>query len=655
MLDAGPATPRQFARAALVGSVLALVLDLLVLLGPSRSLTSDPGLLGGFFDAQGRAFLAGHLAVPPGTVGFEGILTGGQTYEYYGPVLALLRLPVLLLTHGLDGRLTQLSMLLALLVLLAGTAGLHWRVRAWLRPGAPLGRGELGLVGLLQLAVGAGSVVLYLVARPIVYHETELWGAALAIVALWAVLGVLRAPSGRGVALAGLLAVLTINTRVSVGLAVVLALVVAGAVLLVERPVRRGLVAGLAVGVLAALGSSAAMNVAKFDVPFGIPLDRQVASKFEPSRQAALAANDGTIFGLRFVPTQLLAALRPDAVGSVRAFPWVGVPAGTPKVVGDVRFDTLQRSLSAPTSMALLCLLTLVGLLGAVRLPGRRRWASLGLLAAAAAGYAGVLSIGYVTTRYLADALPLLVLGGALGLQTLVGGGRSRRSWAVAGALLVLLGVATNGGAGLLEQRLTGSTVTEAERASWVRTQDRISDALGRSPHGITQAAALPATAGRRSGDLAIVGRCAGLYVLDSFGDWAPVERTEATGRLQLELRDATRASGVLATAGTGNDRVRLLARRTPTGLSLALRTARGNQPFGAPVPTGTRARVELSFDPSLFGQQLAVARIDGHDAASLSVPGTPRGGFRVGAAVVRIPLRAPVCRRVAARAGLRR
>ena len=652
-------------RAALIGSLLALALDLLLLVGPEGTLTTDPGLLGGFYDAQGRAFLNGSLAVPSGAVGFEGIVTGGQTYEYYGPVLALLRLPVLLVTDGLDQRLTQLSMLLALVLLLAATGALHWRVRDWLRPGLPLARSELALVGLLQVAVGAGSIAFYLLGRPIVYHETELWGAALAVAALWAVLGIVRAPSARGVAIAGTLAVLSINTRVSVGLAVVLALGVAFLVLLTERPVPRRLLIGLAVGALAAVGSSAAINAAKFGVPFGIPLDRQVASRFDPSRQAALAANDGTIFGPQFVPTQVLAALRPDAVGSVRAFPFLGGPGGPPKVLGDVRFDTLQPSLSAPTSMALLCLLTLVALVGAVRAPPRRRWATLGLLGAAAGGYAGVLSIGYVTSRYLTDALPLLVLGGAFGLQTLVGAGRTGRGWLAAAVALTTLGVAVNGGAGLLEQRLTGSTVSEPQRASWVRAQDRIDGALGRSPRGISRGEHLPTPAGRRPGDLAIVGACDGLSVIDAFGNWAPVERTPRTGRLALTLTSGGGAPALVAVAGTGADRVMLLARRTSQGLRLALRTVGGDQPFGPPVVAGESTPVELSFDPSLFGQQLAVARVAGEQAASLSVPAVPAGGFRLGeeaqeptatpfAGTVRVAsLDAPVCRRLARRAGL--
>ena len=66
----------------------------------------------------------------------EGFVIGGRTYIYFGPMPAILRLPVLIFTHDLDGRLTQLSMLLALMVLMWAAARLHWRLRGLVRPGA---------------------------------------------------------------------------------------------------------------------------------------------------------------------------------------------------------------------------------------------------------------------------------------------------------------------------------------------------------------------------------------------------------------------------------------------------------------------------------------------------------------------------------------
>ncbi len=70
-----------------------------------------------FFDAQARSMLDGRLDVPPEVVGFEGFLIGGKTFIYFGPVPALLRMPLMLVTDRFDGRLTTVSMLLAMLVL----------------------------------------------------------------------------------------------------------------------------------------------------------------------------------------------------------------------------------------------------------------------------------------------------------------------------------------------------------------------------------------------------------------------------------------------------------------------------------------------------------------------------------------------------------
>ena len=59
-------------RALAVGSLAALAVDLVMLAGPHWSLTRGTAPLGDFYDAQGRAFLHGHLAVPPSAAGFEG-------------------------------------------------------------------------------------------------------------------------------------------------------------------------------------------------------------------------------------------------------------------------------------------------------------------------------------------------------------------------------------------------------------------------------------------------------------------------------------------------------------------------------------------------------------------------------------------------------
>jgi hypothetical protein len=679
---------RRLRRAAALGGLLALALDLLLLTAGHASLLRQPGALSDFYDVQGRAFLHGRLDVDPAKVGFEGFVAHGRTYLYYGPVPALLRMPLLAVTHGLDGRLTQLSMLLALVILLVAGIRVHEEVRQLVRADAVVGGADIAAAFALPFALGAGSIALFLASRPVVYNETELWGAGLAIAAVAAVLGVVSRPSGPAVALAGTLTALAVNTRVPVGLGPVLALLflasgVAGrlagprlgrlgrglATLAVRGPVRddRRLLAALLAAAIVPVGTSAAVNVAKFGQPFGVPLDRQANVAIDPARQAALAANGGRLFAPRFVPTTLLAALRPDAVGSTRAFPFLGPPRARPTVVGDVVFDDLEPSLSAPTSMPAFVVLTVVGLVFL-----RRRRALRPLLAVllgTAGGFAVTLTLAYTNSRYLADALPFVFLGATIGLETLLAS-RPSHGRVIAAALVALglLGGAINGAAALVTQQLLNPETPEADRASFVATQDGVDQLLGRRPHGLAFGPVLPVAPGR-PGDLFALDECGGLYVA-GFAQWLPVERTDRSGlhRLSVAFPSSPPARAeALLTIGRGARRLTVVSRSAEGRATIELRaggrmTARG---ASVPVPVGRHALVVVSFDPLGSGYFVSV-RIDGRVAVSgparydpaakrslASDPGDPR--LRdFGDSVLPLATPAPVCRRLVRRAELR-
>ena len=195
--DARDEAHRSFRRAAYAGSLLALLVDVSLLSLGHLGLWHQMGLLGSFYDVQGHALLHGHLAVPTGSVSFEGFVIDGRTYVYFGLFPAVLRLPVLLVTHHLDGRLTQLSMLLAFGVLLVSGARLQWRVRAFLGGGETVSKRERYGAFVLSFSLGAGAVPLFLASWPVVYHEAALWGAALSIAAFAAILAAVAAPSAR--------------------------------------------------------------------------------------------------------------------------------------------------------------------------------------------------------------------------------------------------------------------------------------------------------------------------------------------------------------------------------------------------------------------------------------------------------------------------
>src|SRR5271154_4892806 len=71
-----------------------------------------------FYDVQARAMLHGHWDMSPKVLWIEGGGDAGLTYMYCGPVPALLRIPVLLGTSRLDGKLAELPLLLAFVVAL---------------------------------------------------------------------------------------------------------------------------------------------------------------------------------------------------------------------------------------------------------------------------------------------------------------------------------------------------------------------------------------------------------------------------------------------------------------------------------------------------------------------------------------------------------
>ncbi len=94
----------------LAGALLAAV-PFVWMLNVGRLDLTQRHPLGGFYDAQAQSLLDLRWDVPEGALGTEAFMVDGKSYQYQGPVPALLRLPVVALTDRYDGRLTQLSML----------------------------------------------------------------------------------------------------------------------------------------------------------------------------------------------------------------------------------------------------------------------------------------------------------------------------------------------------------------------------------------------------------------------------------------------------------------------------------------------------------------------------------------------------------------
>ena len=153
-----------------------------------------------FYDIQGRALLDGHLAVPDSALGNEAFAVRGHEFLYNPPGPSVLRMPVLLVTDRLDGRMTVASHVRGL--------GAHRRAGRPPRVAGPAparaGRAASGaprpsVLGTFLVVVTAGSTLLYLGSIPWVFHEAYAWAIPMTVGSAYALLGVLQRPTTGGV------------------------------------------------------------------------------------------------------------------------------------------------------------------------------------------------------------------------------------------------------------------------------------------------------------------------------------------------------------------------------------------------------------------------------------------------------------------------
>ncbi|HLM64920.1 MAG TPA: hypothetical protein VK306_11530 [Acidimicrobiales bacterium] len=543
--DLTPADRRRLRRAWWAGALPTLLVYGWVLM-VERWSPLQRQYFDDFFDLQARSFFNGRLDVPPGSVGFEGFLIGGKTYIYFGPLPALLRMPVLAVTDRFDGRLTTLSMLAGMVVLAVASFRLACVVRAMVRGPAPVGRREVRTTAVLAVAV-LFSPPFWLASSAVVYHEATIWGVALSVAGLDAVARWQRRPTGRGLLIASALITGAVLSRQTLGLGPLLALGLAGLTLLVRRwrtgdpaerrlAVRRLLPALVLAGFLP-VALSAGLNYAKLGQLFGLPMDRHLQSLMTDDRDDVLAENTNFIGG-EYVTTTARQYLRPDALDVRSDFPYLDFPRRGPTLMDrSAVFDELDWSSSIPSSAPALTVLALAGVVWTVRSRRRRDFASRlsPLWLGALAGGASVLAFGYVANRYLNDLYPLVVVGGLVGFHA---AGTASASWRPAlwrallggAGLLVGVGVLANLALALEYQHERGPVVPEAWRADWVRWRVALPGAP--SPVSVDRDDRLPPVA---DGVLAVVGDCDGLYV-GVRDRWLGVERGPGVGVHDVRL-----------------------------------------------------------------------------------------------------------------------
>jgi len=521
--EASDQSLRRYTVASLVGLLVGAVpfaWCLLDMWTGSFDLLRKAGI-GNFYDLQARTMIAGHLAVPKGQIGLEAFVHDGRQYIYFGILPSLLRIPVLLIDPGLTGRLTTPYMLVAWLLAGIFASLLLWRVRVLLRGDAVLSIGEAVSHGALLATITGGSVLVFLGATPWVYHEDLMWSVALSLATVFALVGVVERPSALRVWGLGFALLLTTLNRVTTGYACV------GAVVLVALWFWRGRngaehrrwVLPLLVTAVVAFVASVAVNMAKFGIPVGLPMEDQVWTHLNAHRRVFLASNGGKYYGLKFLPAAALAYLQPLGVRFGTVFPFVSLPAAPAKTLG-VIFDNTYQTASAPATMPLLLVLSAVGAFAVFRRKAVDKLKSLRwVLLCLCFPVAVTLVWGYLATRYLADFMPLLVLGAILGMLELWRrwDGRSRhgrpnrrpRIVAVAAILvLTVYGIVAN----------VGISITPAEQwrqsqvVRYVQFQKSVGDLIG-SPvtKDVVRGPQLPYWA--PAGEIFIVGNCAGFYI----------------------------------------------------------------------------------------------------------------------------------------------
>ena len=684
---------RRFRRAAAIGGLLATpIFYWMVTAGRLNPLHAEP--FGNLYDVQARSLLRGHWTVPTKQVAFEGFRVHGKTYVYFGPVPAIFRFPVLAITHSLDGRLTQVSMLAAFAVALVFVARLSGRIRWLVRGADPVSTLELWCVGAYVFLIGTGSVILFLGSRALVYHEAELWGVALALGAYDAILDFLADPSRRAVVLAAVWSSLAFLTRASVGAGPVIALgIVLAATLLryvaariprddrwaIERALRsparwlavppaagrRSVLASLAAATAAPVALYGYVNEARFGTLFSLPLDKQIYTRLSAVRRHALAANGGSLFGVKFMPTQLVQFLRPDALRFQSVFPWVNFPRAA-TVVGHVIFDTRDWSSSGPSSMPLLTVLGLVGL-GIILVRRHRPAVANGAdatrapLLGAVAGGLITLTIAFVANRYLSDFLPAIVLVSLVGLHWLLGIGARRAAprWIrTVGFTLLVLAVSSlwiNFALAIDYQRLL-FPAQGMERVGFIGFQLDVDRWLPGGPRLRPHTGPeLPAVGGLA--ELFIVGHCGGLYWSDS-RQWFAIERANSTGHFRLRARfpstSLEQPEALVSIGSTTDSNTLVVELITPTRAQFLVDSGRETVRISKPAtvhPGGTDL-IDVVLDHRVHAARVSVdGRVVLDELTSL-MPGNKAviGGTdaadrpRFSGTIDSLPVRTPLC-----------
>jgi hypothetical protein len=531
---------RRFTIAVLIGIVVVLPVLFWLLwdlwsgsVNPLRSVPYD-----NFYDLQARAMFHGRLNLPPGQEGIEAFVHNGRQYTYFGLFPSLIRMPILLVTSSLDGKLTGPSILLAWMTTAVFSSLLLWRLRILMRGRAIVGRAEAASYGVLMATIMGGSVILFLAATPFIYNEDFAWSVPLTVGSILGLLGVMERPTWGRVTFSGILILCANLDRAPAGWGCVIGAGLVAVWFALGRggPSNRRWMVPVAVIAVVPFLVSCAATYAKFGIPIGLPMADQIWASVNAHRRQFLMANGGKAFSFSFLPSTLWAYWQPFGLHFSGLFPFITPPTAPAAWLNGAVLDQTYPTASVPATMPLLFLLSCWGVVTAFRPRGlgQVRLTRI-LLVAAAAGAAGVLLWGYISERYMADFMPFLILASAIGLidvwrRLASRGRRARRLSLGVVTVFALYCIGTNVAIAAEPE----AQWTTAQNARFVTAERLLSiQSLGAS---VRTGPALPYWA--PAGQLFAVNHCSGLYL--STGDnmtdvpgqqiehytWTPVEQS---------------------------------------------------------------------------------------------------------------------------------
>ena len=470
-----------------------------------------PESFGQFFDVQAESFLAGRWDVPPRGIAVEAYIHGGKFYGYFGFIPALARIGLNAAVPSMWGCWSRISLTLGCCVSLIYAYQLLLQMRLAVGLGPTVTAGSKWVYGGFLLAAGLGTTLIFLASRAYVYHEAIIWGSALALACYCHLMRYLRTPTATGLTITCALCFCSFFSRASVGIGTVAALLTLSVSLAAARglgndtgnsrwwsvPLRwlgrfgRAPVASkwhsLTAGgpVLAVVAIYVAVNQVKFGTWLdGMPLKLYGQVVFEPGQERMQRTRGQAVSWANF-RTDVDAYFSLRNIQFTRLFPFVASKRDA-YFYPESRYDIVEPHSSIPVSMPALSLLTVIGLYCAVVKPKQRRAVIGGqdtpvvspiiVMIGAIAGAVPALFSAGISERYLHDFFPLLVAGGALGVNRVLAWQRPllRQGMLAAVGGLVLYSVWVNASFALIYQRTIVWGVPADKQMEFLQWQDQV-------------------------------------------------------------------------------------------------------------------------------------------------------------------------------------